>query len=203
VLNGLSEGEEVVTYGNFAIDAAAQLNNQASMMNKDVNRSTEEEQPTPDFRAENPDAFKTQLSELTDAYIQLKDAFVATQTKEAGQAAREVLSRLEKVDMNLLEGEAHRYWMEKRNALRAHTQKITESADIEAQRKQFEFLSNTLIETLSAFGSSQDSLFIQHCPMAFNDEGADWIAREKQIRNPYFGDKMLRCGIVKGSLAGK
>ena len=37
--------------------------------------------------------------------------------------------------------------------------------------------------------------------MAFDNEGADWIASEKQIRNPYFGDKMMKCGSVKLSLS--
>jgi Cu(I)/Ag(I) efflux system membrane fusion protein len=36
ILSGLEAGEEVVTYGSFTIDAAAQLNNQVSMMNKNV-----------------------------------------------------------------------------------------------------------------------------------------------------------------------
>jgi Cu(I)/Ag(I) efflux system membrane fusion protein len=32
--------------------------------------------------------------------------------------------------------------------------------------------------------------------MAKNQEGARWISREKEIRNPYFGEKMLKCGSV-------
>ncbi|NJN26228.1 MAG: DUF3347 domain-containing protein [Cyclobacteriaceae bacterium] len=30
--------------------------------------------------------------------------------------------------------------------------------------------------------------------MAFNDEGAFWLSKEEEIYNPYFGDKMLKCG---------
>jgi len=37
VLNGLNTGDEVVTNGAFVIDASAQLNNQTSMMNRQVN----------------------------------------------------------------------------------------------------------------------------------------------------------------------
>jgi hypothetical protein len=33
--------------------------------------------------------------------------------------------------------------------------------------------------------------------MANENNGADWISAEKNIRNPYFGDKMLTCGTVK------
>jgi Cu(I)/Ag(I) efflux system membrane fusion protein len=36
--------------------------------------------------------------------------------------------------------------------------------------------------------------------MAFNNEGAYWLSDSEQIRNPYFGDKMLTCGVVKEKL---
>jgi hypothetical protein len=36
--------------------------------------------------------------------------------------------------------------------------------------------------------------------MAFNDQGAYWISDREEIRNPYFGDKMLTCGVVKEEL---
>jgi len=33
--------------------------------------------------------------------------------------------------------------------------------------------------------------------MAFGNEGADWLSKEEAIQNPYFGDKMMKCGVVK------
>jgi len=51
-----------------------------------------------------------------------------------------------------------------------------------------------------AFGSQEKPVYVQHCPMAFNDRGADWLAYEDQILNPYFGDQMLRCGVVQDSI---
>ena len=71
---------------------------------------------------------------------------------------------------------------------------------MEVQRKQFDFVSQALIKAISVFGLPKGTLYVQHCPMAFNNTGADWISDEKQIRNPYFGDKMMKCGIVKMQL---
>lgn len=34
------------------------------------------------------------------------------------------------------------------------------------------------------------------CPMAFNNDGANWLSRSRQIKNPYFGSQMLECGTV-------
>jgi hypothetical protein len=40
------------------------------------------------------------------------------------------------------------------------------------------------------------SVYVAYCPMANNNEGANWLSNDKEIKNPYFGDKMLRCGSV-------
>jgi len=186
VLEGLEAGEEVVTYGSFTIDAAAQLNNQASMMNQKVNIKGEDPNAVPNFRASTPATFKQQLSELTDAYIKLKDAFVATDATTATNAAKEILQQLEQVDMTLVKGDAHSYWMEQQTAIKAHSEKIGTAKEIEVQRQQFEFVSIAMINTITAFGTSKEALYVQHCPMAFDNQGADWLATEEGIRNPYF-----------------
>jgi Cu(I)/Ag(I) efflux system membrane fusion protein len=33
--------------------------------------------------------------------------------------------------------------------------------------------------------------------MANDNKGATWISKDKNIINPYFGDKMLTCGSVE------
>jgi len=32
--------------------------------------------------------------------------------------------------------------------------------------------------------------------MAFNNKGADWLQIDEDIRNPYFGASMYKCGQV-------
>lgn len=197
VIDGLVAGEEVVTYGSFTIDAAAQLNNQASMMNKQVTQKKEDNGVIPDFQAETPKEFKQQLNDLANEYIQLKDAFVATDAATAATAAEKLISRLDQIKGDVLEGRAKAYWLEKFSSLKAHSKKIAMSNDVEIQRKQFGFLSNLLIEAIEAYGTSGKALYVQHCPMAFNNQGGDWLSLEEGIRNPYFGDKMMKCGLVK------
>ena len=206
VESGLEPGEEVVTYGAFTIDAAAQLNNQASMMNRLVNVQGTPGAQTPDYASAVPKVFKEQLAALVEQYVAVKDALVETDPGNAAAAAEGYIKALNGVDMYLLEGQAHLYWMDQEQAMKAHAGKIAESDDVNQQRRQFEFLSNLMIETVRAFGAGGRQLFVQHCPMAFDDQGADWLSYEGQILNPYFGDKMLKCGIVKdsiGSLAGR
>ena len=199
VLEGLEPGEEVVTNGSFTIDAAAQLNNQMSMMNKDV-EVKESGNDLPDFTEETPVAFKEQLMQVSEAYLNLKDAFVATDSEQAKTAAGQVVEAVKKTDMSLLKDEAHLYWMEQLDALQAHSEKIISLTDVEEQRKQFGFFSESLIKSIKVFGIPEDTYYVQYCPMAFDNEGADWISDVTEIRNPYFGDKMLKCGTVKDTI---
>lgn len=198
---GLEAGEEIVTHGNFSIDAAAQLNNQASMMNKDVLlKGADHSQHLPDFTESSPLAFKQQLAEVTTAYLELKDAFVATDSLLAQQSAQQLLETLDQVDMSLVKGEAHMYWMEQLAALQTHGKKIVEQDEVEEQRKQFDFLSQALIITIKVFGIPDHNYYIQYCPMAFDNTGANWLSDEEAIRNPFFGDKMLKCGSVEETI---
>ena len=202
ILSGLEPGDELVTYGNFAIDAAAQLNNQASMMNKRVNVGDQGKGPSlPDFTELTTTAFKDQLFSLTEAYLQLKDAFVATDPELAAKESTKLLTSLDEVDMSLLKGKAHMYWMDQFTAIQAHGKKIAALTDVEEQRKQFDFLSEALIQAIKAFGIPKDTFYIQHCPMAIGKEGADWISDQTAIRNPYFGDQMLKCGAVTDTIS--
>lgn len=198
VLSGLEAGVEVVTNGNFVIDAAAQLNNQASAMNKDVLiKGQENMEVLPDYTEEAPLEFKQQIANLADAYLQLKDALVATDPKLASEMSKEVLTKLSSVNMTLIKDDAHLFWMDQLAAMQAHGEKISASDEVEEQRKQFDFLSQALIKSVKVFGIPTDTYYVQHCPMAFDNEGADWLSGEEEILNPYFGDQMLKCGIVK------
>ena len=201
ILSGLESGEEVVTYGSFTIDAAAQLNNQASMMNRDVmTKGADHSTHLPDYTESTPVDFKQQLVKVSDAYLLLKDAMVATDQAQAVNTSEQVLETLTKVDMALVKGDAHLYWMEQLESMQAHSKKISTLEDIEEQRKQFDFLSQALIKTIKVFGVPDDTLYVQHCPMANDNEGADWISNEETIRNPYYGDKMMSCGTVKATI---
>ncbi len=197
VKSGLAPGEEVVVNGNFAIDAAAQLNNSWSMMNKLVSAGGA---ALPDFAGTVPEAFLDQLGGLLPMYFEIKDGLVNDNDAAAIVGARGFLEALEKVDMMLLEGEAHNYWMRQMKAMQAHAEAIANSADLSEQRKNFGSLSELLIETLAAFGYSGQGVVVQHCPMAFDDAGADWLSNEQRVLNPYFGSAMLTCGTVEGDV---
>lgn len=204
VESGLQAGDEVVTNGAFRIDASAQLSNKSSMMNRHIEVKKEEQKdiavPVPDFVAQTPDEFKAQLQAVITAYLDLKNTLVATDFEQAEKAGQAVQAAFEKTDMMLLKDEAHNYWMQQHKGLTAHLDLLKNAKDVEAQRQQFSPISELLTNAAKAFGITGDELYVQFCPMAFDNTGGFWLSQELQIQNPYFGDKMLKCGVVKDTI---
>jgi membrane fusion protein, copper/silver efflux system len=206
VMDGLNEGEEIVTNGTFSVDAAAQLEGKPSMMNPaSAETSTghqheDASKPAPAEKFSVDDKFLAQLEEVYGSYILLKDALVETDAGKAKEAASALRSSLGTADMKLLKGEAHDKWMELYSAMDKSVKSIASSEDIEAQRTAFSAFSNQLFTTIRTFGIPGGTVYWQYCPMAFGDKGAYWLSQLKEIRNPYFGDEMLTCGEVRETL---
>lgn len=183
VESGLQEGEEVVTNGVFAVDGAAQLRGNYSMMSL-----------PPAGGPAAPEAFQKQLTQLVDQYYTLKNALVASDVPAARQAAGTFVVTLGQVDMGQLDGKLHDQWMALLPTLKSNAEAIQKSRDLEKQRAAFSPLSEHVIEAVKVFGIQHEVAYIQSCPMALNDQGAFWLSEIKDIRNPYFGEAMLTCG---------
>ncbi len=78
-------------------------------------------------------------------------------------------------------------------------QKIAQADDLNVQRTAFSDLSDAM-EGMMRGALSSGEVYKQFCPMAFEGKGGYWLASSKEIRNPYYGDKMLNCGSVKDTI---
>ncbi len=137
------------------------------------------------------------LDPVFNSYFTLKDALVATDRKAAAEAASTLAAAIDAVPMAELDHEVHMVWMKVLQHLKRNADAIATSTDIEKQRKAFKELSQGMIELANSAPRS-DAIHLQHCPMY--DGGSDWLSREKEIRNPYYGSKMLTCGSVKETI---
>jgi hypothetical protein len=117
-------------------------------------------------------------------YIGLKNALVQSDADGARAAAGKLVTALQQEDYLEL------------SSLAAD---IAASEDLETQREQFKSLTELFIKSLKQSGVS-GKVYVQYCPMAFDDTGATWISYSEEIKNPYFGDQMLHCGTVQEEL---
>jgi Cu(I)/Ag(I) efflux system membrane fusion protein len=198
VLDGVAEGERVVTQGGMLIDAQAQLNASArqqagegSSPGTEVTQAakalpplTEAQQKavqeflalagalTSALAGDNLEEFNTQASKTHTAVPTLADAFPRDNPWRAS------IEKLETV---------------------AH---LSPGADLKAARKSFHPLSEAAVELTKSL-RRQEATFkavkVFRCPMTKDafpgaPRTAEWIQFELPIRNPYFGAEMLDCG---------
>lgn len=180
-------GLSLLTFG-----AQAQQHSHEKMADKSQQNTT--------MSYETPDAFQEQLAEVYESSLALKEAFLASDEVQVKEAVNPVLAALAKVDMHLLKDKAHMAWMKHLGSMESSLKDIYKSTAINAQRKSFARYSEALYQSIKAFGIGDEEAYYQYCPMANDNAGASWLSDNQEIRNPYFGDKMLKCGTVKESL---
>lgn len=214
VIEGLVEGEEIATNGTFSIDAAAQLAGKPSMMNPSADGgvvmaghnhggnttpNNSELQNYSKSIAVSMDV-KQAIQPLFQSYLAIKNALVSDGFEKSIEEGRQYKSILNDINMSIFKGEAHNVWMRHGSVAKKSIYALTNSEDIETVRNHFVTLSNQMVMLAKIFDPTERTLYIQHCPMANQDNGADWISIEQEIKNPYFGASMLKCGEVKEEL---
>ncbi|MBD0777321.1 DUF3347 domain-containing protein [Maribacter sp. ANRC-HE7] len=116
-------------------------------------------------------------AEVYQHYIHIKTALVNSNATEAQSGAKMLIENTDD------------------DAFKTAVSMIADSDDIETQRKAFSDVTAQL-EPLLKKALSSGEIYKQFCPMAFNNTGGYWLSNDKEIRNPYYGDKMLKCGKV-------
>jgi len=134
-------------------------------------------------------------SPIIDAYIQIKNGLVATDKGATAKGGTALLTAFSKFDMTALKGDTHKEYMEIYESAKEQAEHIVKSP-IDHQREHFEALSTDITDLIALLGTEK-TLYQDFCPMANNNKGAYWISEVKDIKNPYFGDKMMKCGSVK------
>ena len=76
-----------------------------------------------------------------------------------------------------------------------------ESLALEMKSQNFEQQRMSLIDLTAALldwnksNPSAEKIYLQYCPMY--QGGNYWLSMNEQVLNPYYGSKMLRCGVVE------
>jgi len=131
---------------------------------------------------------KEQANKMLNSYLEIKDALVKTDGETASKAAGKLVETL---------GDSQDELAKK---IRFDAEHISETKDAGHQRDHFNTLSDNIYAVVKATGANDSKLYRQYCPMAMDNKGAYWLSAEKEVNNPYFGDKMLHCGSVKEEL---
>ena len=161
----------------------------------EVEKKPSTEKPT--SQSKHSESFNNSVENSLQAYDQLAEAFVQWDSVSIPRLAIEFKQTLEKIDTSLAKGESARLTTVKRELTT-----IEGSHSLQTKRQALNILSDHLFQYLNSVQYDKRELFLQECPMAFNDtESGLWISGADSIRNPYLGmhhpkykSGMLKCG---------
>ncbi|WP_339707920.1 DUF3347 domain-containing protein [uncultured Kriegella sp.] len=141
---------------------------------------TQIEQTTGNSEAIAEASFSDPMAEKVFAdYQKIRAALVASNASEAQTAA----------------GKLAENFTEEQEILKSTALTMAASDNLEKQRELFSELTAE-VEPLLKGSVSEGTIYKQFCPMAFSGKGGYWISNVKEIQNPYYGKKMLKCGKV-------
>lgn len=183
ILSGLKPGDKIVTQGAFSIDSEAQLANKPSMMNPATNvEMTMNKDYTAMSKTSNSETVKNKkMTRLIENYIELKNALVNDDFNTAKTSYKLLVSKLSSLsDLNFKEP--------------------NEVKNLDHLRDSFITISEEIIALVNISNPTENKLYVQECPMANQSQGALWLSFSDQIRNPYYGASMLKCGSVVDSI---
>lgn len=136
-------------------------------------------------------AESSQLQSVYDAYFTVKDALIKSDAKLTSAKATDLLAAITAIKMDKLKSNEHTVWMKVVKKLTADAKSISSTSDIKKQRETFKSLSKNTYDLIKV-SKADVAVYKQYCPMA----DADWLSKEKAVKNPYYGSSMLTCGNV-------
>lgn len=129
------------------------------------------------------------LEVVFDTYFAISDALVKTNAATASAKASELLNAIKVLKIETFKTADQAALTKMLPFIVGDAKGISETKDIIKQREKFKGLSKNMHEII-AYYSSHEPLYYQYCPM----QDANWLSKEKAIKNPYYGSQMLSCG---------
>ncbi len=131
-------------------------------------------------------------SAMVDGYLEIKNGLVSDDKIVAAKGGKSLLNAFASFNMESLSKEQHSEYMEIVENATEQAEHIVKSP-IDHQREHFEILSNDMNDLIALLGTEK-TLYQDFCPMANNGKGAIWLSETEEIKNPFYGSKMMKCG---------
>ncbi|HVI48754.1 MAG TPA: DUF3347 domain-containing protein [Chitinophaga sp.] len=137
------------------------------------------------------------LKTVVARYLQIKNGLAADNSGEAASNGKAMAEAMQQLDKSALTPEQQKVYTENEEDLKEHAEHIGKNeGNIDHQREHFAQMSEDVYALVKAYGGGQP-LYHDFCPMYDNNKGALWLSETKEVKNPYFGNKMPDCGVVK------
>ena len=141
--------------------------------------------------------FDAGMKPIAAQYAKVHKALAGDSTKGVQAAAKKIAALAGKVNAKSVTGKHAKHYAGLPAKIKAAAVKLSEAKAIDKQRAAFKELSRPLAMWVTM--SKPAGFNVVFCSMA----KGSWLQVDKQIANPYYGAKMLRCGeVVVGKYKG-
>lgn len=138
-------------------------------------------------------AVASYIKTLVTEYLSVKNALINSNETEAATASGKMYDAMKTFDKSLLSADQKIIYDDIESDLKEHAEHISKNK-IEHQREHFAMMSKDMYDMVKAFGAGM-ILYHDHCPMY--KDGSMWLSETKDIKNPFYGDKMMTCGSME------
>lgn len=155
-------------------------------------------------------AFNDSVNNALNAYYSLSEAFVNWDSNSIKSKAIDLKDKMGRINYEELKKDEPIYQtaVSYKENFNSELDAIINAKDLAEKRQNFNAYSQNLYDLLRTIRFDGSKVFLQECPMAFNDtESGLWLSNHSDIRNPYLGlyhpkykGAMLECGETKDSL---
>jgi len=182
---------------------------------RDKTSKPKDPKPEPIALKKHSEAFNNSIDTLMGHYLEIKNAFIESDTARAKRATNSFISIIDRIPLDELKKDtALIFETAQANIMdiRSNAQSLLNQTDITEMRRDFSSVTEMMYPSFfKAINYEGQKLYLQNCPMAFNDEvAANWLSNSSEIMNPYLGKThpkykatMLHCGEVKDSIVAQ
>lgn len=139
---------------------------------------------------------KDKINAALTGYYAVKDALVDSDHTKTKEKAGELVTLIGAISDEKMTAAQKEFWVKLATPLTTDAEHIRDTGDLEHQRSHFVHLSNNFYSLVNGFRANKTEAYQHYCPM----KKASWLSASKEIRNPYYGSKMLDCGSVRATL---
>jgi hypothetical protein len=161
--------------------------------------------------SKNSAAFNASFEKLFTSYNDLKTAFVNYDTTAIAKTGKDLMLANDSLLIRELKADTFLIQTAKANVESLHGDIVGLLGEtvMEEKKRGFQMVSQHLLDLIRIVKYDKQKMYIQKCPMAFNDaEAAEWLSLDTIIVNPYLGKQhpkykntMLGCGEVVDTIS--
>jgi len=156
--------------------------------------------------------FNHSVDNMINAYLFMKDAFVARDTAQIKANARLFISSIDSIHTEELNGDddaVKASLVANLMDIRSNAESLISQTNLQEMRQDFRMVTEMMYPAFFKTVNYQGrKLYLFYCPMAFGeDKGASWIDDQQEVKNPFLGkgdqsinDGMVPCGEIKDTI---